>query len=725
MSQRLPIPGQDSDTWGDILNGFLGVSLNADGTLITSALTGAGGVTSVNSITPTSGAITLTPASLASGSPSSSTYLRGDGTWSTPNGGSSALASDTDVNITSPANNQVLTYNSGAGKWENVAPAVATVFGRTGAVAATTGDYTATQVGALSISNNLSDLASAGSARTNLGLGSAATQPSSAFDTSGAATTAQSNAETFATAAVNTETTRAETAEATKGPALTVNLTVNTTAAAPTINQLNQYNCTSGALAPALPTGQAQGTMIGFRKTDSSTNALTPTGNIEGTSSNTKSLTLPDENLVFIADTNGSWWPWAGNKTIGSLETLLVPQLGYAGPPVSPYVGTVGLSVVDTSGATWNCTVAGTPGTWVKASGGVTITSPDGSIDVAGTSSAPTLEVAATVVAVTLSGVGVPSSGLGANNDRYIDLASGNVYGPKAGGAWGSPVAQFSMATRSLNVVQYGSDQFANASASSHSELSGNSTVGNLVAVAIITAGATTVASVTSSMGTFVRVNGTNSGGYSDVEWWACLGVTTAASAITVTTSNSSTWSAAVWEIANAGATVATLSSSLSTGSPITSLPVSALAAAVPAGPLTLTSAGNTQTWVTTGAAQAATSITVTSQTPNYAYPSGLAVVQQVTSGGTESAASNTGSITVTPLEAGDIIMAFAANGSSAVITNAPSTPPWTLLGGLGTFGQSHGSDAAWQAVTSTTAQAVAWTNSYAGQAMAALIVRT
>ncbi|MDB5175441.1 MAG: hypothetical protein JWM81_299 [Candidatus Saccharibacteria bacterium] len=33
MAQRLPIPGQDDGQWGDILNGFLGVEHNADGTL--------------------------------------------------------------------------------------------------------------------------------------------------------------------------------------------------------------------------------------------------------------------------------------------------------------------------------------------------------------------------------------------------------------------------------------------------------------------------------------------------------------------------------------------------------------------------------------------------------------------------------------------------------------------------------------------------------------------
>lgn len=33
MTVRLPIPGSDVDNWGDILNGFLGVAHNGDGTL--------------------------------------------------------------------------------------------------------------------------------------------------------------------------------------------------------------------------------------------------------------------------------------------------------------------------------------------------------------------------------------------------------------------------------------------------------------------------------------------------------------------------------------------------------------------------------------------------------------------------------------------------------------------------------------------------------------------
>jgi len=67
---------------------------------------------------------------------------------------------------------------------------------------------------------------------------------------------------------------------------------------------------------------------------------------------------------------------------------------------------------------------------------------------------------------------------------------------------------------------------------------------------------------------------------------------------------------------------IAKLSSNLSTGAPITSLPVVALTNTIPAGTLTTDDgAGHTQTWTTTGAALTATSIPVSSQTPNFAYP--------------------------------------------------------------------------------------------------------
>jgi hypothetical protein len=39
-----------------------------------------------------------------------------------------------------------------------------------------------------------------------------------------------------------------------------------------------------------------------------------------------------------------------------------------------------------------------------------------------------------------LSGAGAPSGGLGVNGDTYLNTTNGDLYGPKSGGSWGSPV---------------------------------------------------------------------------------------------------------------------------------------------------------------------------------------------------------------------------------------------------------------------------------------------
>ena len=59
MSARLPIPGSDDNTWGNILNTFLAISHNSDGTLQTTAIQQAGAITSVNGKDSTTGAVTL------------------------------------------------------------------------------------------------------------------------------------------------------------------------------------------------------------------------------------------------------------------------------------------------------------------------------------------------------------------------------------------------------------------------------------------------------------------------------------------------------------------------------------------------------------------------------------------------------------------------------------------------------------------------------------------
>lgn len=107
---RLPIPGGDVDEWGSILNSYLQISHNTDGTLVQEAVSQAGAVTSVNGRAPASGDITLTADDLD------------------------------DITTTAPVDGQVLTYSAATGKWRNQTPAtspVTSVVGQTGAITGT------------------------------------------------------------------------------------------------------------------------------------------------------------------------------------------------------------------------------------------------------------------------------------------------------------------------------------------------------------------------------------------------------------------------------------------------------------------------------------------------------------------------------------------------------------------------------------------------------------
>lgn len=135
MTQRLPVVGSDGGTWGGILNGYLSVSLNSDGTINTTSLASAGAEMTTNKgvangYAGLSASAIVPSAQLGSGTASSSNYLRGDGTWAVPSGLVSSVAGKTgtvtlattdltDTSITSPTTSQVLAYNSSTSKWVN------------------------------------------------------------------------------------------------------------------------------------------------------------------------------------------------------------------------------------------------------------------------------------------------------------------------------------------------------------------------------------------------------------------------------------------------------------------------------------------------------------------------------------------------------------------------------------------------------------------------------
>lgn len=147
--------------------------------------------------------------------------------------------------------------------------------------------------GALLSANNLSDLASAATARTNLGLGTAATAPSTAFEAAGAVA-----AKTLADVAA------------------TVTATGNAV-----IGKHNPADATAGSVVITVANAATAGQLVSVEKVDATANTVTISANFRGTPGSLP-LTLSHESVVLLGKADGSWWPFAGHKTKSSLDAL-------------------------------------------------------------------------------------------------------------------------------------------------------------------------------------------------------------------------------------------------------------------------------------------------------------------------------------------------------------------------------------------------------------------
>ncbi|HEV7454898.1 MAG TPA: hypothetical protein VGO07_06595 [Candidatus Saccharimonadales bacterium] len=107
---RLPQPGGDQGAWGDILNTFLAVEHNSDGTLKSSGAISSkedkSGKGQANGYASLDNSAIVPVAQLASGAGSSSTFLRGDQTWAVPTKSNVGL---NNVDNTADANKPVST----------------------------------------------------------------------------------------------------------------------------------------------------------------------------------------------------------------------------------------------------------------------------------------------------------------------------------------------------------------------------------------------------------------------------------------------------------------------------------------------------------------------------------------------------------------------------------------------------------------------------------------
>ncbi len=158
---------------------------------------------------------------------------------------------------------------------------------------------------ALKKAHNLEDLTNQATARGNLGLGTAATQASTAFDAAGAGASAAATAQAAAEAAAM--------------PRLGKHATVSGSGATLTSGVLTPANAESEALALKLPAAAANGTPLAVEKTDATTNEVVVEGLIRSESGAKLALKYQHQTVVFICFEN-QWWPLASHLPLTAVK---------------------------------------------------------------------------------------------------------------------------------------------------------------------------------------------------------------------------------------------------------------------------------------------------------------------------------------------------------------------------------------------------------------------
>lgn len=139
------------------------------------------------------------------------------------------------------------------------------------------------------------------------------------------------------------ERTRALAAEALAAPLTAVlsgipKITTVTGNAALSLNTLVPADATSAGFTLTLPTGVSFGAVIHVEKIDATVNVVSITGTIRGVGASTLTLKLPFESITFISEGSNSWRPFAGHKTLSSLDTRYVQPASpvLTGSPTAP-----------------------------------------------------------------------------------------------------------------------------------------------------------------------------------------------------------------------------------------------------------------------------------------------------------------------------------------------------------------------------------------------------